>query len=281
MLLTRAACFAFISPMSSASPHPLPQRPSSLRDAATSAPPAGSSLSLEMPRRAASAVLGGLARAFLHERELYCVDGANVFDPYAFSQAARVRGLSGERILDRVFVTRTFTIHQLQAVVEEMLPPRGGEASGPVVAMLGLDHLFREETLRAAERGRVLAAVMARLRGLERTDTRLLVTYERPPPRERFWRPMLEFGTVRSAVRPGTAKGEFTIEGYGNGTDSTDIQHLLAGGDRLLEALPPGAEGGAEDGLRPPVHQGAPAHGRGGERSPPDSIRCGADGDPP
>ncbi len=258
---------------------PLPHRhvPPILRGA----PQAGGSLSLEMPRRASSAVLGGLARAFLHERELYCVDGANVFDPYAFGQAARMRGLSGEHILDRVFVTRAFTIHQLQAVVEEMLPPRGGEADGPVVAMLGLDHLFREETLRAAERGRVLAEVMKRLRGLERTGTRLLVTYERPPPRERFWKPMLEFGAVRGTVRAGTAKGEFIIEGHGNGTDSSYIQHLPAGGDRLLETLPPGTAGGAEDSLRPPVHEGTTPLGRGGERGPPDSIRRDADGDPP
>jgi hypothetical protein len=220
-------------------------------------------LSLRVPRRATPEVLGGLAGSFLRDRELYCVDGANVFDAYAFSTRARAEGLDAAAVLDRVFVTRTFTIHQLAAVVETMLPPlvraSAPETQGdaPVIAMLGLDHLFLEESLRASERGRVLAGVMRRLTGLRAAGARLLVTWEAPPQPARWWQPLRDFGDVRGLVRNGPdnrlaielIQSSWKMGDSAHGAHRADIQHVPDGGDRGLAAVSPRLEGGTQGGL--------------------------------
>jgi len=204
----------------------------------------GLSFVLEASRRATPVVLGALAPLFLEgDRRLYVADGANCFDPYAFSHEARRRGV-GEDVLDRVFVTRCFTIHQLAAVTAELMPPLLGENPPAAMAVLGLDHLFLEESLRAAERSRVLARVMADLAGLRGGGARLLVTHEAPPRGQGWWRPMLEFGDVRArAIRRDDGDWKMRIERCPDGTNAADFQHLAPGGDRLLEGLSPGPEG--------------------------------------
>ena len=207
-------------------------------------------LVLEAPRRATATILGRLAPVFLpEERRLYVVDGANSFDPYVFALEARRRGLR-EDVLDRVFVTRCFTIHQLAAVTGRMMPPllRGG--SPPALAVLGLDHLFLEETLRVAERARVLGEVMADLAVPRRHGAPLVVTHAATPAGQAWWRPMLEFGDARARVLPqGDDDWKLQIERCDDGADAADLQYLATGGDRFVEGLPPGPAGGAAPGV--------------------------------
>lgn len=173
-------------------------------------------VAFEMPRGATSVLLGGLAPFLLRDRRvaLFVVDGANRFDGYAFSGEARRWGVR-EDVLDRVFVSRAFTIHQLAAVTATMLPMAGGEGVGggseAVVAVLGLDHLFREESLRAVERARVLGGVMG---DLGRFPGRALVTFEAPSVGEHWWRPMLEFGEVTYRVEWSEGEG-WMVRGAG------------------------------------------------------------------
>jgi hypothetical protein len=190
---------------------------------------------LETPRPLVSDVLGVLACPFLHARELYCVDGANVFDPYAFARQGRLHGVAGDTILDRVFVTRAFTVHQLRSVIRDMLPPlvpSGPGCVAPVLAVLGLDHLFREESLRVSERRRILGEVMGLLAGLRDRGLRQLVTHERTPADEPWWRPLLVYGDAGGVVVPREGGGsvpEFKIVRMRHGKNGSDLQHLLAG----------------------------------------------------
>ncbi|MBI1291154.1 hypothetical protein GC173_07900 [bacterium] len=211
----------------------------------------GQALVLEAPRRATAMVLGRLAPVFLPEdRRLYIVDGANGFDPYVFAREARRRGLR-EDVLDRVFVTRCFTIHQLAAVTREMVPPllnlKGG--APPAIGVLGLDHLFLEESLRAAERARVLGGVLADLEAPRRHGASLLVTHESVPRDQAWWRPMLEFGDVRVRTRAQGDDWDFQIERCNDGADASYLQYLASGGDRFVEGVPAGPEGGAASGV--------------------------------
>ncbi|MBI5155405.1 hypothetical protein HZA57_09225 [Candidatus Poribacteria bacterium] len=213
-------------------------------------PAVPAALVLEAPRRATAAVLGRMAPLFLApERRLYVADGFNGFDPYAFSLEARRRGLR-EDVLDRIFVTRAFTIHQLEAVTREMFPPLLGGDAPLVIAVLGLDHLFLEESLCAAERARVLRRVIGDLESLRRGGARLVVTHEAVPPGQPWWRPLLEFGDVRARMVPdGEDEWMPRIERCNDGTDPADIQYLAAGRDRLVEGVPPGSAGGAASGV--------------------------------
>jgi len=195
-------------------------------------------------------VLGALAPLFFTgEARLYLVDGANSFNPYVFAREARRRGLR-EDVLDRVFVTRAFTIHQISAVTAEMMPPLLREQPGAVFGVLGLDHLFLEESLRVKERSRLLGGVVADLGRLRSGGARLVLTHEPPPRGQNWWKPMLEFGDVRGRVRPqGENDWKLQIERCPDGTNAADFQYLFAGGNGIVEGLSPGPSGGATPGV--------------------------------
>lgn len=162
-------------------------------------------LTLEVGRAWSGGVLGGLAPLVAEGRALYCVDGANCFDPYAFSHHARLHGAVPEELLDRVFVTRAFTIHQLLAVTAEMLPALAGEEPRPVLVVLGLEQLFLEETLPMAERRRVLSDVMRNLAAVRDGGISLLVTFDPPQANRGWWKPMIDVGDIRGALLPDVA----------------------------------------------------------------------------
>lgn len=234
---TFGASFAFYSPMGTL---PLFQFCQSTLPRPGVMPGRGAALALELRRWGTSTVLGGIGRMLLEEGRFYCVDAANTFDPYAFSRRARAAGIPGDEILDRVLVTRTFTIHQLHAVVAEMLPPLvhgtpaddacGAAAPGCLIGILGLDHLFLEESLGWRERARTLAQVMGMLGQLRQEGARMLVTYEAPAKPASWWRPMLEFGDAAGRVIEGK-DGEITIEvrRMRDGQNRSHVQHLPAG----------------------------------------------------
>jgi len=135
-------------------------------------------LAMEMARRETGEVLGGLAGLVQAGRPVYCIDAWNRFNPYAFAEWCRTRRIDSRLMLERVFVSRCFTIHQLDAVVAGMVPPLARDPARPIVAVLGLEHLFLEESLSESERRTVLGRVlrgMARARGL---GLSLLVAFE-------------------------------------------------------------------------------------------------------
>lgn len=163
----------------------------------------GRILAVEGPRRLAAEVLAGLAPLISEQRRLYCVDACNRFDAYGLARYARQGGVPPGEFLERVFVTRTFTIHQLQAVVEEMLPALQGPAPGPLLAVLGLDDLFREETLPVGERRIVLRSVTEGLRRLAARGMALLVTFDATAATAPWWRPMHKMGDFRCRAHHG------------------------------------------------------------------------------
>lgn len=201
-------------------------------------------LVLEAPRPATPIIFGRLAPLFLpHDRRLFLADGANCFDPYVFGIEARRRGL-GDEVLDRIFITRAFTIHQLAAVTEQMLPPLVASHTPPAIAVLGLDNLFLEESLPSAERARVLRDILTNLKALRGNGARLLITYKRPSSMAAWWKPMLEFGDISArAVEQDNGGWKLQIARCHDGANIADFQYLASEGDRILEGLSPGATG--------------------------------------
>jgi len=106
---------------------------------------------LQVARSSTPRVLAQLTSWVFAGRRLYCVDGCNRFDPYVFSALARGRGLDPETVLARIFVTRCFTIHQMEAVAAEMFEGLLTQRPEPLVAVLGLDFLFLEESVSLSE----------------------------------------------------------------------------------------------------------------------------------
>jgi hypothetical protein len=110
-------------------------------------------------------LLGAFINYLGNGGEIYCLDAGNCFDPYPLALATRARGLPPEAFLERVFVSRAATCHQIVSVVEEMLLPLCRERNRKVIVVLGIDTLFTDEDIPLFERrylfGRVLAGIVS------------------------------------------------------------------------------------------------------------------------
>lgn len=74
------------------------------------------------------------------------VDGANAFNPYLLSDAARAQGLDHHGVLDAVHLSRVYTCHQLEALLTEHLQPAIASFHPGAVLCLGLlDPLYDED----------------------------------------------------------------------------------------------------------------------------------------
>jgi len=144
---------------------------------------------------------GRLLAAFfpLLERggSVYCLDGANSFDPYRLTRLARKQGRPPEPLLERLFVSRAYTCHQLVGAVETMLPPLAAAAPPPPVLILGVDRLFLDEDLALNERQYLYERILRRAAALRRRGLPLLITFGGEPASP--WARLLERRTRRAA----------------------------------------------------------------------------------
>ncbi len=83
------------------------------------------------------------------------VDGANAFNPYLFSDAARAQGLDLRRVLDAVHLSRVYTCHQLEALLTEHLQPAIASFRPGAVLCLGLLDPLYDEDVPATEAARI------------------------------------------------------------------------------------------------------------------------------
>ena len=89
---------------------------------------------------------------------LRVIDGGNHFNAYRLSQVIRALGFDPAPVLERVYVSRSFTCHQLAANLALPLP----EASPLIV--LDLLATFQDENVSLRERTHLFAACLARLK---------------------------------------------------------------------------------------------------------------------
>lgn len=144
---------------------------------------------LQAERRLGGEILRGLAPLVVRGQPIWVVDGCNRFDPYAFATAARQVGVDPRQALARVRVTRCFTIHQMQAVAEDLLPSLCDAVPLPFVLVLGLEGLFHEESIPLWERRQVLERTVRRLAALCRSRIQMLVTHTPPDGAKAWWLP--------------------------------------------------------------------------------------------
>ncbi len=143
------------------------------------AEPQGRVVCIQVSRRFLTTIQENVATLPVrYSRPVCCLDGVNAFDPYPFAQLARRTGEDIHEVLNLVRVSRAFTIHQLQEAVERLLPPLTKVEPTPLVVMLGLEHLFLEESLPLWERRHVLGRILERLMNLCRTGMPVLTTFE-------------------------------------------------------------------------------------------------------
>ena len=89
------------------------------------------------------------------------VDGANAFNPYLLSDAARAQGLDLHQVLDAVHLSRVYTCHQLEALLTERLQGAIASFRPGAVLCLGLLDTLYDEDVPASEAARIFRRIAA------------------------------------------------------------------------------------------------------------------------
>ena len=126
--------------------------------------------------------LRALAGPLLRGEAVVAVDGANRFDPYEISRAARAMGGDGRAALSRIRVSRAFTCHQMEALLSRRLPDALSRFDARLALVLGLPETFADADVPYAEACRVFRNCLGALRKLARAGTRVVLVGKEEPP---------------------------------------------------------------------------------------------------
>lgn len=100
---------------------------------------------------------------------LTVIDGGNHFNAYRLAKAIRARGLDPTPFLKQVYISRSFTCHQLAATLSSPI------ARVSPLVVLDLLATFQDENVSLRERKQLFAACLAQLRRTARSRP-LLIT---------------------------------------------------------------------------------------------------------
>ena len=125
------------------------------------------------------ALLMGL-RGVRAGRPLLIVDGANAFDPFLISDLARKSGMAPQILLDQIRISRVFTCHQLEALLQGRLADAVRRFSAGAVYFSGILDPLLDEDVPTAEAGRIFRLIPPVLRAL--AAARVVTVCACPPP---------------------------------------------------------------------------------------------------
>ena len=113
------------------------------------------------------------------------IDSANAFNPFLIAEVATRLNRPPEELLNRIHVSRTFTVHQLEALITERLSDAlKTYASRVLVASGFLDNLY-DEDVELREAWRVFRKATAHLRAIADSGSLVLVVCSTPAVRLR------------------------------------------------------------------------------------------------
>jgi len=128
--------------------------------------------------------LRAIASLLASGQHVVFIDSANAFNPFLIAEVATRLNRPPEELLNRIHVSRTFTVHQLEALITERLSDAlKTYASRVLVASGFLDNLY-DEDVEPREAWRVFRKATAHLRAL--ADAGVLVLVVCPAPAARL-----------------------------------------------------------------------------------------------
>jgi hypothetical protein len=131
---------------------------------------------------ACALALRALAVPLLRAEAVVAIDGANRFDPYEISKAARAKGGDAGEALSRVRVSRAFTCHQMEALLSRRLPEALSGFDARLALVLGLPETFADADVPYTEACRVFRNCLSALRRIARGGTRVVLAGKGEPP---------------------------------------------------------------------------------------------------
>jgi len=111
----------------------------------------------------------------MEEEAIVFIDGANFFDLSLITKLSKQLQKDPRRILERIRISRAFTVHQLEAVIGKRLDDALNKYSSRLCFISGLLDTFFDEEVPLWEAARILNRVMRRLRVLVDQGCRIVV----------------------------------------------------------------------------------------------------------
>jgi len=111
------------------------------------------------------------------------IDSANAFNPFLIAEVAARLNRRPEELLDRIHVSRTFAVHQLEALITERLAEAMKTYASRVLVASGFLHTLYDEHVELREAWRVLRKATAHLRALADAGSLVLVICPTPAAR--------------------------------------------------------------------------------------------------
>jgi hypothetical protein len=94
------------------------------------------------------------------------IDGANSFDPYLVVEVAKKMNQPPRDLLDRIFISRVFTCHQMETLITERLEEATEKFRSRIVILSGLLNTFYDEDVPILEALRLLRRSLRKLNAL-------------------------------------------------------------------------------------------------------------------
>lgn len=165
-------------------------------------------------------LLSLLGPGLLAGARLYCLDGGNAFDPAPLASWLRAGRADVAQVLgERVFVSRSFTCHQLATAVEELLPPLARQPYPVLAALLNVDHMFLDEDLPFFERRHLFERILKAIVAARQAGLPCLITYAAGPPT--CWSQRI---AQTAQILPEAEGLPPALEEWNHGTHTADLQ---------------------------------------------------------
>jgi hypothetical protein len=127
--------------------------------------------------------LRAIASLLASGQHVVFIDSANAFNPFLIAEVATRLNKPPEELLDRIHISRTFTVHQLEALITERIAEALNTSASRVLVASGfLDNLYDEDVERR-EAWRMFRKATAHLRALADAGSLVLVVCPTPAAR--------------------------------------------------------------------------------------------------
>ena len=118
------------------------------------------------------------------------IDSANAFNPFLIAEIATRLNRQPKELLNRLHISRTFTVHQLEALITERIRAALNTYASRTLIASGFLHNFYDEDVALREAWRIFRKAVAYLRALADAGTLVLVVCPTPavrlPDRDRL-----------------------------------------------------------------------------------------------
>lgn len=124
--------------------------------------------------------LQGIASLLAKGEHVVFIDSANAFNPFSIAEMATRLNRPPEELLDRLHISRTFTVHQLEALITERIRSALTTYASRVLIASGFLHNLYDEDVAPREAWRIFRKTLTHLRAL--ADAGILVLVICPAP---------------------------------------------------------------------------------------------------